>query len=239
MSPSNSCHPHTVKTEMLSWQKVECCTQGCYCELVTNVVYDNFQDVLVPGGDTVLWGIQEIPSRASHTFQLFIHAIKTTNLWSQHISSWSANSNHIIRSSEQYKHHPQIVAMATIHGTCKHMWIIFDNIDRASTTCRAIPVVQLVSTADSGPERLWLLPTAFNSHHFVAHIQLSLMSAGFPKKQTLPLNSSRPQICSHTEACSERKSSHGIWSKKYGTCLDRTNVPSYGISLLDFWKGCS
>ena len=33
----------------------------CYCELVTNVVYDNFQDLLVPGNYTVLEGIQDIP----------------------------------------------------------------------------------------------------------------------------------------------------------------------------------
>jgi len=31
----------------------------------------------------VLWGIQEIPQEHLHTFQLFILAIKTTNLWSQ------------------------------------------------------------------------------------------------------------------------------------------------------------
>jgi len=29
---------------------VECCTQRCYCELVIKVVYDNFQDILVPQG---------------------------------------------------------------------------------------------------------------------------------------------------------------------------------------------
>ena len=28
---------------------VECWTQKYYCELVTNVVYDNFQDILVSG----------------------------------------------------------------------------------------------------------------------------------------------------------------------------------------------
>ena len=32
---------------------VECCTQGCYCELVTKIVYDNFQDILVPESFTV------------------------------------------------------------------------------------------------------------------------------------------------------------------------------------------
>ena len=197
--------------------------------MITSKIY-----YIIPGGNTVLWGIQEIPSRASHTFQLFIHAIKTTNLWSQqHFSSWSANSNHIIRSSEQYKHHPQIVAMATIHGTCKHMWIIFDNIDRASTTCRAITVVQLVSKADSGPERLWLLLTA--SVITVSLVcTLSRCCWCWQAFQRNKHNSSRPQICSHTEACSERKSCHGIWSKKYGTCLDRTKVPSCGTLYWTF-----
>ena len=43
-----------VKTEMLLWPKV-CCLSWmlytrCYCELVTNVVYNNFQDILVPLG---------------------------------------------------------------------------------------------------------------------------------------------------------------------------------------------
>ena len=33
----------------------------CYCELLTNVVYNNFQDILVPGNYTVLEGIQYIP----------------------------------------------------------------------------------------------------------------------------------------------------------------------------------
>ena len=33
---------------------VECRTQRCYWELVANVVYDNFQDKLVPGSYTVL-----------------------------------------------------------------------------------------------------------------------------------------------------------------------------------------
>ena len=45
---------HTVKTEMLLWPKV-CCFSWklytrCYCEVVTNVVYNNFQDKLVPLG---------------------------------------------------------------------------------------------------------------------------------------------------------------------------------------------
>ena len=29
-------------------------TQRCHCGLVRNVVYDNFQDILIPGSDTVL-----------------------------------------------------------------------------------------------------------------------------------------------------------------------------------------
>ena len=51
---------HTVKTEMLWWYdqiekdavSVECWTQRCYCDLVRNVVYDNFQDILVPESDS-------------------------------------------------------------------------------------------------------------------------------------------------------------------------------------------
>ena len=33
---------------------VKCGTQRCHCELVTNVVYDNFEDILVPGSYPVL-----------------------------------------------------------------------------------------------------------------------------------------------------------------------------------------
>ena len=61
---------------------------NCYYELVTNVGGD---DILVPGSYTVLLGIQEIPQEHLHTFQIFTHASKTTNLWpQQHSSSWSA-----------------------------------------------------------------------------------------------------------------------------------------------------
>ena len=43
---------------------------NCYCELVTNVVYDNFQDILVPMQCT-----REYKKfRVSPTFQLFSHA---------------------------------------------------------------------------------------------------------------------------------------------------------------------
>ena len=59
----------------------ECCTQRCYCELVTNVVYNNFQDVLVPLG--AIQCSREYKKFHLHTFQLFIHATKITNLWSQ------------------------------------------------------------------------------------------------------------------------------------------------------------
>ena len=39
---------------------IECWTQRCYCDLVRNAVYNNFQDILVPETDSVLQGIQEI-----------------------------------------------------------------------------------------------------------------------------------------------------------------------------------
>ena len=60
----------------------------CYCEFVTNVAYDNFQDIL--SWELHMQGIQEIPKEHLHTFQLLIHATKTTNLWSQqHSPSWN------------------------------------------------------------------------------------------------------------------------------------------------------
>ena len=78
----------TVKTKMLLWPKVCCFSSmldtNCYCKLVTNVVYDNFQDILVP----IQCSREYKKFRASPTFQLFIHAIKTTNLWSQQHSLW-------------------------------------------------------------------------------------------------------------------------------------------------------
>ena len=44
-------HADSIYTSWLLYSTVvECCTQRCYCELVTNVVYTNFQDVLVPLG---------------------------------------------------------------------------------------------------------------------------------------------------------------------------------------------
>ena len=66
---------------------VECCKQDCYCELVTKVVYNNFQDILVPLGDRYsALGNTRNSLSAFPTFQLFIHA---TNHWSQqHFSSW-------------------------------------------------------------------------------------------------------------------------------------------------------
>ena len=60
---------HTVKTEkLIVVTKVWCFSSmldtNCYCELVTNVVYNNFQDILSPY--TVLLGIQEILSISTH-----------------------------------------------------------------------------------------------------------------------------------------------------------------------------
>ena len=56
----------------------------CYCELVTSVVYD---DILVPVQCSREYNKN---SNHLHTFQLFIHANKTTNIWSQqHSFSWS------------------------------------------------------------------------------------------------------------------------------------------------------
>ena len=85
------------------------------------------------------------------------------------------------------------------------MQIVFD--DSLWTSARAVDVVQLVSTADSTTERLCVLLTASNSRHCITPmclIQPSLMSAGFPKKSTPPLNSCR------TKMCSEKNSRRGI-----------------------------
>ena len=63
------------------------------------------------------------------------------------------------------------------------MRITSDDGHWAST--RAVRVVQLVSTADRGTERLRALLTASNSRHCIARaylIQPLLMSASFPKK---------------------------------------------------------
>ena len=79
--------------------------------------------------------------------------------------------------------HPRIVATPTIRGTRTCMRIVSDDGRRASA--RAVRVLQLVSTADSRIERLCLLLTASNSRHCITRaylIQLSLMSASFPKK---------------------------------------------------------
>ena len=81
------------------------------------------------------------------------------------------------------KHHPRVVAAATIRGTCIRMRIISD--DGNQTSARAVCVVQLISTADSRTERLHLVLTASNSRHRIARmylIQPLLMLAGFPKK---------------------------------------------------------
>ena len=80
----------TVKKKCCCDQKyavsVECCTQGCYCELVRNVVYNSFQDILVPGGDTVLWGIQEIPQEHLHFNCSFMQLKQQTS--GHNISLW-------------------------------------------------------------------------------------------------------------------------------------------------------
>ena len=64
------------------------------------------------------------------------------------------------------------------------MEIISDNSHHAST--RVVHVVLLVSVADSRTERLRLLLTASNNHHYIIPrmclMQLSLMSADFPNK---------------------------------------------------------
>ena len=95
----------------------------------------------------------------------------------------SSNSRCTIRSSERNKHHPWIVATATIHGTRTCMRII--SYDGEWASVRAVHVLWLISTADSRTERLRVLLTASTSPHCTAHmylIQPSLMSAGFPKK---------------------------------------------------------
>ena len=55
---------------------------NCYCELVTNVIYDNFQDILVP-----MQYFREykkfIKSTSIH-FNCSFMQLKQQNLWSQH-----------------------------------------------------------------------------------------------------------------------------------------------------------
>ena len=75
------------------------------------------------------------------------------------------------------------------------MQIISDNDHR--NRAKAVHVVRVVSTADSRTERLHVLLTASNSCHCIARMYLiepSLISAGFPKKEMPPSNSSRPRI---------------------------------------------
>ena len=62
-------------------------TQRCYRDLV-KIFITTTSNIPVPAWE-LYKGIQEILEHL-HTFQLFIHASKTTNLWSQqHFSSWS------------------------------------------------------------------------------------------------------------------------------------------------------
>ena len=60
-------------------------------QVIYNVVYDNFQDILGP------WDVYSPLANTRNcehlpTFRLFIHATETTNLWSQHSSSWSVEA---------------------------------------------------------------------------------------------------------------------------------------------------
>ena len=59
-----------------------------------------------------------------------------------------SNSHHTIGSPERNKHHPQIVAAASICGTCTRVWILSDDNHQVSSA-KAFRVVWLVSTADS------------------------------------------------------------------------------------------
>ena len=56
---------------------VECWMQRCYCDLVRNVVYDNFQDILVPESDSYsALGITRNSLRASS----YISTVHSCNL---------------------------------------------------------------------------------------------------------------------------------------------------------------
>ena len=72
---------------------------------------------------------------------------------------------------------------------------VSDDGHHAST--RTVCVVRVVPTADSRTEKLHVLLTASSDcHHLTCtyFIQPSLMSPGFPKKETLSSNRSSPQI---------------------------------------------
>ena len=100
-----------------------------------------------------------------------------------------STSSHTIKSSEQNKCRPRIVAATSICSTCIPERMISNDNQRASA--KAVCDVWLISTADSKTEGLYVL----------------LM-----RKETLPLNSS------DTKTSSAKNCSRSIWSKKYDSC---------------------
>ena len=84
----------------------------------TNVVYDNFQDILV--------------SRELHTFQLFIHATKTTNLWSQQHSSFLSDIHLCIL----------VNAIVSICHIYMYPWTYMDN---NTTVLTAVPSMSVLT----------------------------------------------------------------------------------------------
>ena len=94
-----------------------------------------------------------------------------------------SNSSHTIRSSKQNKHHPRIVAVASIHSTRTHVLIIATNAQWAIS--RPVRVLRLVFMADSRTERLCIILPASIRPSCIARmylIQPSLPSSSLPTK---------------------------------------------------------
>ena len=125
-----------------------------------------------------------------------------------------SNSHHIIRSPERNKHHPQIVAAASICGTCTRVWILSD--DNHQVSAKAFRVVWLVSTADStlrGCAYYWYRLTV------VAVSLVRTLSSHRWCLWAFQRNKHLPQIVATEKPAVKKKSGCGVWLKKYGTML--------------------
>ena len=131
-----------------------------------------------------------------------------------------SNSHHTIGSPERNKHHPQIVAAASICGTCTRVWILSD--DNHQVSAQAFRVVWLVSTADStlrGCAYYWYRLTV------VAVSLVRTLSSHRWCLWAFQRNKHLPQIVATEKPAVKKKSGCGVWLKKYGTMLTILVLP--------------
>ena len=102
---------------------VECCTQRCYCELVIKVVYDNFQDILVPQG--AIQCSREYKKLLKNISIHFNCSTKITSLWSQH-HSLSLLGVH----AQSYYY-----VLCELSSSKNQIWFIVKNIYSSSPKC--------------------------------------------------------------------------------------------------------